>query len=153
MYYYYYLNIQSYYIFFILQQLYRLILGMGKFNFNNLLLTLAGAHDSVARNNRLEFERTRQEQQQLNEMQHMGDAFADIQGESNPPITNTTRMQFAKGANIRGQQSGDVFGGKSRRRHCRCRSGTCRSKSRHCRRSRRTCRSKSRHCRRTYRRH
>jgi hypothetical protein len=128
-YYYYYLNIQSYYIFFILQQLYRLILGMGKFNFNNLLLTLAGAHASVAKNKRLEFERKQQEQP-LIEMQ-------PIQGKSN---------------------SGDVFGGKSRRRHCRCRSGTCRSKSRrsksrrsksrHCRRRSGTCRS-----RRTYRRH
>ena len=112
---------------------------MGKAN--DLLLTLMGAPHLAAKN--AQIRKQIQDQQQFDEMQPMGDAFADIQGESNP-IAKTNRMKFAEGAIRQGQQSGDMFGGKSRRRHCRSKSR--RSKSRRCR-------SKSRRSRGTYRRH
>jgi hypothetical protein len=62
----------------------------------------------------------------------------DVQGESSTTIPKTNRMRFAKGAIISGQQPGDVFGGKSRRRGKRSnkRSNKRSKKTRH-RRSRR----------------
>jgi hypothetical protein len=95
---------------------------------NDFLLTLMGAPHLAQKNARIR--KQIQIQRQLAEMQPMGDAFANIQGESSTPYTKTNRMQFAKVANEQGQQPGDVFGGKSRRRHHRSKSRRCRSKYR-----------------------
>ena len=72
-----------------------------------------------------------------NEMQNV-DACAHVQGESTTIPKTNNRMKFAQGANIRGQQPGDVFGGKSCRRGKRSnkRSNKRSRKTRH-RRSRR----------------